>query len=112
MSGGVRGGAHALAVRAAASPAGRAWGLVIAASSRAERLGGAFGRGRGMSNSTFQPVGAVPDKMIADQIQVGAWNTDVRAGIIGEIGCQAPWTDTEKRVMESLKKNRVSPLKP
>jgi phosphotriesterase-related protein len=34
-----------------------------------------------------------------DQIQVGAWNTDVRAGIIGEIGCQAPWTDLEKRVM-------------
>ncbi len=36
---------------------------------------------------------------IVDQIQVGAWNTDVRAGIIGEIGCQAPWTDLEKRVM-------------
>lgn len=34
-----------------------------------------------------------------DQVQVGAWNTDVRAGIIGEIGCQAPWTDLEKRVM-------------
>lgn len=34
-----------------------------------------------------------------DQIQVGAWNTDVRAGIIGEIGCQAPWTELEKRVM-------------
>lgn len=36
---------------------------------------------------------------MVDQIQVGAWNTDVRAGIIGEIGCQAPWTDLEKRVM-------------
>lgn len=36
---------------------------------------------------------------ITDQIQVGAWNTDIRAGIIGEIGCQAPWTDLEKRVM-------------
>ncbi|MBS0519879.1 MAG: aryldialkylphosphatase [Proteobacteria bacterium] len=35
-----------------------------------------------------------------EQIQVGAWNTDVRAGIIGEIGCQAPWTDLEKRVMQ------------
>lgn len=34
-----------------------------------------------------------------DQIQLGAWNTDVRAGIIGEIGCQAPWTAQEKRVM-------------
>lgn len=36
---------------------------------------------------------------MVEQIQVGAWNTDVRAGIIGEIGCQAPWTDLEKRVM-------------
>jgi phosphotriesterase-related protein len=34
-----------------------------------------------------------------DQVQVGAWGTDVRAGMIGEIGCQAPWTDLEKRVM-------------
>jgi phosphotriesterase-related protein len=29
----------------------------------------------------------------------GAWGTDVRAGIIGEIGCQAPWTELERRVM-------------
>lgn len=36
---------------------------------------------------------------MVDQITLGAWNTDVRAGIIGEIGCQAPWTDLEKRVM-------------
>ncbi len=35
------------------------------------------------------------------QIQDGAWGTDVRAGMIGEIGCQAPWTDTEKRVMRA-----------
>lgn len=35
-----------------------------------------------------------------EQITVGAWGTAVRAGIIGEIGCQAPWTDTEKRVMD------------
>ena len=38
-------------------------------------------------------------KEMIEQVQVGAWNTDVRAGIIGEIGCQAPWTDLEKRVM-------------
>lgn len=37
---------------------------------------------------------------IIDQVQIGAWNTDIRAGIIGEIGCQAPWTELEKRVME------------
>jgi phosphotriesterase-related protein len=30
----------------------------------------------------------------------GAWHTGVRAGIIGEIGCQAPWTELEQRVMQ------------
>jgi phosphotriesterase-related protein len=35
-----------------------------------------------------------------DAMTIGAWGTDVRAGIIGEIGCQSPWTDLEKRVME------------
>ena len=34
------------------------------------------------------------------QVLEGAWGTDIRAGIIGEIGCQSPWTDLEKRVME------------
>lgn len=34
-----------------------------------------------------------------DQVFKGAWGTDVRAGMIGEIGCQSPWTDLEKRVM-------------
>ncbi len=33
------------------------------------------------------------------QVLEGAWGTGIRAGIIGEIGCQAPWTDLEKRVM-------------
>lgn len=36
---------------------------------------------------------------MVDQIFVGAWDTPVRAGIIGEIGCQAPWTALERRVM-------------
>jgi phosphotriesterase-related protein len=36
---------------------------------------------------------------IVGQVFDGAWGTGVRAGIIGEIGCQAPWTDLEKRVM-------------
>jgi phosphotriesterase-related protein len=36
---------------------------------------------------------------IVSQVLEGAWGTGVRAGIIGEIGCQAPWTDLEKRVM-------------
>ena len=38
---------------------------------------------------------------IAGQVQRGAWGTDVRAGIIGEIGCQAPWTAHEKVVMRA-----------
>lgn len=44
-------------------------------------------------------VGDFADE-ITSQILDGAWGTDVRAGIIGEIGCQSPWTDQEKRVME------------
>jgi phosphotriesterase-related protein len=36
---------------------------------------------------------------MVSQIYERAWGTEVRAGIIGEIGCQAPWTDLEKRVM-------------
>src|SRR4030095_10185833 len=36
---------------------------------------------------------------IIAQVFEGAWGTDVRAGIIGEIGCQAQWTPLEKRVM-------------
>jgi phosphotriesterase-related protein len=35
------------------------------------------------------------------QIVDGAWGTDVCAGMIGEIGCTAPWTETEKRVMRA-----------
>ena len=37
---------------------------------------------------------------IVSQIFEGAWGTTVRAGIIGEIGCQAPWTELEQRVMQ------------
>ena len=29
----------------------------------------------------------------------GAWGSGIRAGVIGEIGCQNPWTALEKRVM-------------
>ena len=38
---------------------------------------------------------------IVGQVLHGAWGTDVRAGMIGEIGCQAPWTATEKKVMQA-----------
>lgn len=38
-------------------------------------------------------------KEMIDQVQQGAWGTDVRAGIVGEIGCEWPWTDLEKRVL-------------
>ena len=36
---------------------------------------------------------------IIAQIETGAWGSEVRAGLIGEIGCQSPWTALEKRVM-------------
>ena len=36
---------------------------------------------------------------MVEAVQDGAWGTSVRAGIIGEIGCQAPWTSQERRVM-------------
>ena len=36
---------------------------------------------------------------IRAQVQEGAWGTGIRAGIIGEIGCQSPWTELERRVM-------------
>jgi phosphotriesterase-related protein len=38
---------------------------------------------------------------IVGQVLVGAWGTGVRAGVIGEIGCQAPWTELEKKVMRA-----------
>ena len=37
-------------------------------------------------------------EMIA-QVQQGAWGTGIKAGLIGEIGCQAPWTAQEQRIM-------------
>jgi phosphotriesterase-related protein len=42
------------------------------------------------------------DEFAAEMIRhvtQGAWGTGIRAGIIGEIGCQSPWTDQEKRVV-------------
>lgn len=45
-------------------------------------------------------VDSFAEEMI-DQIQLGAWGTNVRAGILGEIGCQWPWTDLEKRVLKA-----------
>ncbi|WP_421997063.1 phosphotriesterase family protein [Reyranella sp.] len=45
-------------------------------------------------------VDDLADEMIG-QVLHGAWGTDVRAGMIGEIGCQSPWTATEKKVMQA-----------
>ena len=50
------------------------------------------GANRGRSADSFAA------EMI-DQVELGAWNTDVRAGILGEIGCQSPWTTLERTVM-------------
>jgi phosphotriesterase-related protein len=43
-------------------------------------------------------VDSFAEEMIA-AVRTGAFGTDVRAGIIGEIGCQYPWTPLEQRVM-------------
>lgn len=48
--------------------------------------------------NTHRTVESFAQEMI-DQVQLGAWGTNVRAGIIGEIGSQWPWTDLEKRVL-------------
>jgi len=34
-----------------------------------------------------------------EQVFAGAWGTNIRSGMLGEIGCQAPWTELERRVM-------------
>lgn len=49
------------------------------------------------ANAT-RPVEDFAEEMV-ESVTDGAWGTDVRAGIIGEIGCQAPWTPQEQRVM-------------
>ena len=36
-----------------------------------------------------------------EQVFSGAWGTQIRAGIIGEIGCQSPWSELEQRVMRA-----------
>jgi phosphotriesterase-related protein len=44
------------------------------------------------------------DDLAADiiaQLSEGAWGSDVRSGIIGEIGCQSPWTENEQRAMSA-----------
>lgn len=38
---------------------------------------------------------------MVSQVQEGLWGTEVRAGLLGEIGCQSPWTPLERRVLEA-----------
>ena len=45
-------------------------------------------------------VEGLAQEMISD-IATGADGTDIRSGIIGEIGCSHPWTDFEKKVMHA-----------
>lgn len=45
-------------------------------------------------------VDEVAQTIISD-IENGVGGTDIRAGIIGEIGCSWPWTDSEKKVLEA-----------
>lgn len=44
-------------------------------------------------------VDSFASEMIA-AIREGAWGTNIRAGIIGEIGCEEPWDAAERRVLE------------
>ena len=51
------------------------------------------------ARETFEKtVDDLAREMIASVFE-GAWGTDIRAGVIGEIGCQHPWTALERRVM-------------
>ncbi len=43
-------------------------------------------------------VDSFAEEMV-DQVQRSLWGTAARAGLIGEIGCQTPWTELERRVM-------------
>jgi phosphotriesterase-related protein len=38
---------------------------------------------------------------ITEQVTVGCWNTDIRAGIIGEIGCMWPLRPFERKVLQA-----------
>src|ERR1700730_12915231 len=48
--------------------------------------------------NTTRTIEDLAEEMV-EAVTDGAWGTDVRAGIIGEIRCQAPWTAQEQRVM-------------
>lgn len=39
------------------------------------------------------------EALIRTQLQEGAWGTDIRAGLIGEIGCSWPLADSERRML-------------
>ena len=45
-------------------------------------------------------IDSFTEEMVS-QVFDGAWGTEIRAGIIGEIGCQTPWTPLERRVMKA-----------
>ena len=38
---------------------------------------------------------------IERDLMIGVGNTNVKAGIIGEVGCSIPWSDNERKVMEA-----------
>jgi phosphotriesterase-related protein len=45
-------------------------------------------------------VEAIADEIVAD-LTTGVGNTDIRAGIIGEVGCSWPWTESERKVVHA-----------
>lgn len=44
------------------------------------------------------PVNAL-EALLEEQLREGAWGTDIRAGLIGEIGCSWPLEDSERRLL-------------
>lgn len=46
------------------------------------------------------PVSKIADQIILD-VKKGVGVNNVRAGLIGEIGCSWPWTESEKKVLEA-----------
>ncbi len=45
---------------------------------------------------TSRSVDSITDEIVRD-VKTGVGDTDIRSGIIGEIGCSWPWTDNEKK---------------
>ena len=73
--------------------------------SRATGLHVVMGSGYYIDQTHSDELRAMPADKIADgiikDVEHGVGGTGIRAGLIGEIGCSWPWTDSEKKVLEA-----------